>query len=114
MWSVARGSTVGPRVDLVFDVGDVAGVGDVLGPIEVPQQPEQHVEHDDGPRVADVGVVVDRRSAHIHADVLVVDRPERLLPARQRVVERERHGSLAAGGGRFSVMRRAKKRPRAS
>ena len=34
------------RVDLVVDVGDVAHVGDVVGAVEVPQQPEQHVEHD--------------------------------------------------------------------
>ena len=59
-----------PRVDLVVDVGDVAHIGDVLGAVEVPQQPEQHVEHDDRPRIADMGEVVDRRPAHIHAHAL--------------------------------------------
>jgi len=54
------------------------------------QQPEQHVEHDDGARVADVGKVVDRRPAHIHAHVLRIERLERLFPARQRVVEHQR------------------------
>ncbi len=56
-----------PRVDLVVDVGDVAHIGDVLGAVEVAQQPEQHVEDDDRPRIADMGEVVDRRPAHIHA-----------------------------------------------
>ena len=36
----------------------------------MPQQPEQHVEHDHRPRIADMGEVVDRRPAHIHAHVL--------------------------------------------
>jgi hypothetical protein len=59
----------GARVDLVVDVGDVADVGDVVRPVEVAQQPEQHVEHDHRPGVADVGEVVDGRPAHIHAHV---------------------------------------------
>ena len=79
------------RVDLVVDVGDVARVGDVIGAVDVAQQPEQHVEHDHRPRVADVGVVVDGRPAHVHAHVAGIDGLERLLPARQRVVERECH-----------------------
>ena len=75
-----------PRVDLVVDVGDVADVRDVLRPIDVAQQPEQHVEHDHGPRVADMGVVVDRRPADVHANVFRIDGLEfGLLPC-QRVV----------------------------
>ena len=62
---VARGA----RVDLVVDVGDVADIGDVVGAIEMAQQPEQHVEDDDRPRIADMGEVVDRRAADIHAHV---------------------------------------------
>ena len=80
-----------PRIDLVVDVGDVAHIGDVLGPIEVPQQAEQHVEHDDGARIADMGEVVDRRPAHIHADIARIYGLERLLLASERVVEPERH-----------------------
>ena len=57
----------GARVDLVVDVGDVAHIGDVVGAVEMAQQAEQHVEHDDRPRIADMGEVVDRRPAHIHA-----------------------------------------------
>ena len=79
------------RVDLVVDVGDVADVGDVLGAIEMAQQPKQHVEHDHRPRVADMGEVVDRRPAHIHAHALGIDRGEDPLLARQRIVEFQFH-----------------------
>ena len=76
-----------PRVDLVVDVGDVADIGDVLGPVEVAQQPVEHVEHDHGPRIADMGEVVHRRPAHIDADIPGIERPERLLLATERVVK---------------------------
>ena len=66
--------TRGAVVDLVIDVGDVADVGDVVGAIDVPQQAEQHVEHDDRARVADVGEVIDRRPADIHAHVVGIER----------------------------------------
>ena len=82
------------RVDLVVDVGDVAHVGDVLGAVEVPQQPEQHVEHDHRPRVADMREVVDRRPAHIHAHARGIERRERPLLARERIVELQFHRTL--------------------
>ncbi len=87
------------RVDLVVDVGDVADIGDVLLAVEVPEQPEQHVEDDDRTRVADMGEVVDGRPADIHAHVLGIDGDKILLRPRQRVVEpqalrRFRHTSL--------------------
>ena len=59
----------GARIDLVVDVGDVADVCDMLGAVEMPQQPEQHVEDDHWPRVADMGEVIDRRAADIHPHV---------------------------------------------
>ena len=77
----------GARVDLVVDVGDVADIGDVVVAVEVAQQPEQHVEDDDRPRVADMGEVVDRRAADIHAHIVGIDRGKSLLRPRQRVVE---------------------------
>ena len=50
--------------DLVFDVGDVAHVGDVeTGPLEVATD---DVEDHGRTRVADVRLVVDRRPAHVH------------------------------------------------
>ncbi len=60
----------------------------------LPQQPEQQIEHDHGAGVADVGIVVDRRPAHIHAHVRGIDGLERLLAARQRIIERERQRVL--------------------
>jgi len=79
------------RVDLVVDIGDVAHVGDVIGAIDVPQQAEQHVEHDRRPRIADMGEVVDRRPAHIHAHVRRIERREDALLAGQRIVELQFH-----------------------
>ena len=76
-----------PRVDLVVDVGDVADIGDVLGPIDMAQQAVQHVEHDDGAGIADMGEVVDRRPADIHAHIGGIERTERLLLAGERVVK---------------------------
>ena len=81
----------GARDDLVVDVGDVADVGDVIGAVEVAQQAEQDVEDDDRARVADMGEVVDRRAAHIHAHARGIERPERPLLARERIVKLELH-----------------------
>ena len=79
------------RVDLVVDVGDVADIGHVFGAIEMAQQAEQHVENDHRARVADMGEVVDRRPAHIHAHIRRVERRENPLFARERIVEFQIH-----------------------
>ena len=73
-------------------------------PIDVAQKPEKHVEDDDRARIADVGIVVDRRSAHVHAHVLRIEGLEHLFAARQRVVQLQRvlighKDPQAAGGG---------------
>ena len=52
------------RVDLVVDVRDVAHVSDVVGTVKTLQQAKQHVEHDHGPRIADMGEVVDVVQGH--------------------------------------------------
>ena len=85
------------RIDLVVHVGDVAHVSDVLRPVEMPQQAEQHVEHDDRARIADMGEVVDRRPAHIHAHARRIERGELPLLARQRIVEPELHHTAFLG-----------------
>jgi hypothetical protein len=79
------------RIDLVVDVGDVADVGDVVLAVDVPLQAEQHVEYDHRPRVADMGEVIDRRPAHIHADIRRIERRECTFLARQRIVEFQVH-----------------------
>ncbi len=101
VWKVAGGA----RVDLVVDVGDVARVDHMVRPISVAQEPEQDVEHDHRPRVADMGEIVDGRPADIHAHRLRVDRREILLGAGERVVEAQRsalrfRGRLVLGSGR--------------
>ena len=86
------------RVDLVVDIGDVADIGDVIVSIEVAQQAKQHVEDDDRPRVADMGEVVDRGPAHIHAHIARIEGLEGLLLTGERVVELKRHDSLLPYG----------------
>ena len=81
----------GARIDLVVDVGDVAHIGDVFVAVEMAQQPEQHVEDDHRARIADMGEVVDRRPADIHAHARGIDRGKRPLLPRQRIVEPEFH-----------------------
>ena len=83
----------GARVDLVVDVRDVARIGDVTLAVYVAEQAKEHVENDDGTRIADVREVVDRRPANVHAHVRRIDRLERLLAPRQCIVERERHAT---------------------
>ena len=93
------------RVDLVVDVGDVADVGDMLGAVEMAQQPVQHVEHDHRPRVADMGEVVDRRPADIHAHARGIDRGKHPFFARQRIVELQFHrlATIPGPAGRASM-----------
>ena len=80
-------------VYLVVHIRDVAHIGHAR--IEPLQQPVEHVEHDHGARIADMREVVDRRPAHIEAHMLRVERLERLLGARQRVVDDEGHGTVS-------------------
>ncbi len=77
----------GPRIYLVVDICDVAGIGDVIRPIDMAQQPVQHIKDDCRACVADMGEVVDRRTTDIHAHFFRIDRDKHLLRPRQRVVE---------------------------
>ena len=78
-------------VDLVIDIGDVAHIGDMAFAIEMPQQAKQHIEHDDRPRIADMGKVIHRRSADIHAHIGSIDRRKGLLGAGQGIVKLQGH-----------------------
>ena len=80
-------------VDLVVDVGDVADVGDVTVTVDMPQQPEQNVEHDHRAGIADMGEVVDGRTADVHPHIRRIERPQRLLFLRQGVVQAKFHWS---------------------
>ena len=85
--------------DLVVDVGDVADVGDAA--VVALEDPVQHVEDDHRAGVAEMGEVVDRGPAHIHAHMVRIDGLEPLLLAVERVVENKRHGLLT--GPRISL-----------
>jgi hypothetical protein len=73
--------------DLVVDVGDIAHV-DHVEP-ERPQPAPHDIEHHHDARVPEVAVVVDRHSAHIHADTAWRDRNKFLLFAGKRVIDPE-------------------------
>src|SRR5581483_2157225 len=70
----------------VVDVGEVHHLADVVAE-QVLQRSTQDVDADKGAEVADVPTRVDRQAARIHANRLAIERLERLLAARQRVVE---------------------------
>ena len=95
--------TLGARVDLVVDVGDVANVENVIRAVDMAQKPKEDVEDDNRASVADVRVVVDGRAADVEPDRLRVDRREGLLAACQRVVKTKRHRPLRGLIGRRGV-----------
>ena len=74
----------GRGIDLVIDVGDVAGEGQFVA---AAQQARQQVEHYGRARVADVRVVVHGGSAQVHRDLAGTKRRERNLFAPQGVVQ---------------------------
>ena len=78
-------------VDLVVDVGKVADVSDVLRPVDMAQKAVQDVKDDDGPRVAKMGAVIDRRAADIHPHIGRIDRLEILFPAGLGIGQADRH-----------------------
>ena len=53
------------------------------------QNPKQNIGHDGGARIADMGIIINRGSAHIHAHVVFIDGFERLFAARKRIVKRQ-------------------------
>ena len=89
----------GLLVDLVVDVGDVAGIDNLVLAIEMAQQTEQHIEDHHGPGIADMGVAVDRGTADIHRHPLVVGGFEGPLLAGHGVVQLEGHGLWCSFSG---------------
>ena len=80
--------------DLVLDVGQVHDVADdVAAVVEIPAQ--QVFEHERA-QVADVGVVVDRGPAGVHADPGGIEGGELLFRAGEAVVELKGHGRTPA------------------
>ena len=75
----------GSGVYLVVDIRDVPRENHV-GPL-VAEQPDQDVEHDGWPGVADMRVGIDRWTADIHRHPVRIDGHEFLLATGQRVVQ---------------------------
>jgi hypothetical protein len=81
--------------DAIVDVSDVH---DVLEAVSAHAKPAtQDVDCNEGPEIADVGEVVDRGAAVVHADGIVGEWLERFDFAGERVVEMEGHGVFCLG-----------------
>ena len=81
-------------VDLVIDIRDVAGERKFVAP---PEHPCQQIEYDGRTGVADMGIVVDGRTAQVHRDLLVVEGFEGHLLALSRIVQVNRHAVRVSG-----------------
>ena len=67
--------------DLVVHIGDIAHIRDGAFPIDMAEQPVQHIEHDHRARIADMGNVIDGGPTHIHAHIFRIQRREFRLGA---------------------------------
>ena len=76
--------------DLVVDVGDVAGIDQAVGAVEVTKQARERVEDDRRAGIADMRPVVDGRTADIHRHATRIGRGEDPLLAGHRVVKADR------------------------
>ena len=92
---------LGRSDDLVVDVRDVARVDETVRAKFVADKPGERVEHHRRPRIADMGPPVDGGPADIHGDALRVERDERALLARQRIVKADHCSSRLGVPPRF-------------
>ena len=86
------GDAVGFRLgdDLVLDIGDVPYIGHLR--IEMTQETDEDIEHDEGTRIADVNALIDRRAADIDTHMAGFQWLEPFLAACQRVVNLDGDG----------------------
>ena len=75
----------GSGIDLVVDIGNVSCIGDLR--IAVLEKGHEHIEDNGGAGVADVGEVINGRSADIHQHRVRVGSPQGLLALGQAVVK---------------------------
>ena len=80
---------VGAIDDLVIDVREVLGEGDLVAARDEPAA--DHIEADERTGVADVDVVVDGGAAHVHADLALLDGAEVLFLVGGAVVDLHRY-----------------------
>ena len=81
---------VGAVDDLVIDVGEVLGKGDLIALVH--EVTADHVKREERAGVADVDLVVDGGAAHVHADLAVFDGLKLLFFVGLAVVDE--HGAL--------------------
>ncbi len=91
--------------DFVVHVGNVHDVADLIAALQ--QKAMQDVHGDNGAKVADVHVVINRGTAGIHADFVGLSGSERLELSGERIVETKSHrrgvdGTAYSRGGRRS------------
>ena len=80
-----RALFVGAADHLVVNIGKVLHKGHVVtAPFQIAAQ---HIEHDDGARIADVNIVIDRRAAGVNAQLSLVQRDQFFLFAGHRVID---------------------------
>src|ERR1035441_8680983 len=77
--------------DLVVHVRDVHDVLDFHA--TEPEKPPQHIDLQKGAEIADVAVVVNRRTAGVHAQGLPVQRNKRVYMSGECIKEMKRHRS---------------------
>ena len=82
----------GRRVDLVIHIGEIAHISYLVRPIDLAQQAVEHIKHHHRPRVAQMGALIDRGPAHIHAHVRRVEGGKILFAAGAGVVKS--HGGM--------------------
>ena len=75
--------------DLVVHVGDVHDMVNFVSALA--QESAEEIDGDEGAEIADMAVVVNRRSAGVHADFVVAQRTELLDLRRHRVVQAKGH-----------------------
>ena len=92
----------GAGVDLVVDVGEVAHIGHMVRPIDMAQQPEEHVEHDHIARVPQVGAIINRWPAEINPHVFRIDRGKDLFSAGLGIVQSDLGHNLSSRARRRS------------
>ena len=87
----------GAADDLVFDVGDVADIGDLQATGAQPTV--DHVEGQHHPRMTQMAQVVDGDAADVHPHLACTQRHEDLQPARQSVVDSKTHRDRQCAAG---------------
>ena len=78
------------------DVGEATGVTHLISP--QPEMPDDNIHSHICLRMPQVGMIIDSRAAHIHANPLTINGTESLKLSREEVVNPECHVRSLTGG----------------